>query len=186
MSLLCSLGLHKWNACKCRTCDAYRDQQHRYKGCVCEVCGKQNHRWDGCICSACKKQRNSGHRWIGDRCALCGRSRSELERQFDEAVANLHNRDRKVFLAAVEALGRLGDERAVAPLKKALFELDIALRSETERMDVIRAIIRALECLGAVGPEIGLNIEGVRFEGAIALQIAAVKSAQMKHGRLPF
>jgi len=38
--LLCFVGWHKWNGCRCLTCGKARDQDHTWCGYVCSKCGK--------------------------------------------------------------------------------------------------------------------------------------------------
>lgn len=77
MSLLCNLGLHSWEGCKCIKCGKVRDEQHSWKkdDCsICEKCGKDipgNHSWDGCKCKNCGKILNENHTWKKDDCNVC-------------------------------------------------------------------------------------------------------------------
>ena len=57
MGLMCLLGLHKWNGCKCTACQKTRDEGHD---------------WNGCKCTTCQKTRHKGHDWNGCKCTKCG------------------------------------------------------------------------------------------------------------------
>ncbi len=56
--LLCTLGLHTWDHCRCARCGAFRDERHE---------------WDGlCTCAVCGKTRNAFHQRAACRCRVCG------------------------------------------------------------------------------------------------------------------
>jgi hypothetical protein len=109
MNLLCSIGLHKWNAKDCRcargcgaqnplndvhdwsancelcgVCDKTRINAHEWNhGCRCELCGEvrdEMHRWDGCKCTVCSKTRDWGHKWNGCTCSACSETRDQAHR----------------------------------------------------------------------------------------------------------
>ena len=80
MNLLCKLGMHDWNHCRCRRCGLRRDTDHLWNGCQCKVCRKvrdEGHQWKGCKCGICGQSRDEGHRWNGCRCSVCGHTRDE-------------------------------------------------------------------------------------------------------------
>jgi hypothetical protein len=83
MSILCYIGIHSWDGCKCKNCGKTRDENHSWKkdNCsICEKCGKvyeENHLWDGCKCSQCRKTRDEQHSWDGCKCLKCGKTRNE-------------------------------------------------------------------------------------------------------------
>lgn len=86
-SLLCVLGFHRWDRCKCKRplvgcsfmyCGVVRDDAHTWQGCKCTVCGKvrdQDHDWHGCECEICSKKKE--HDWEGCTCRRCGLVRNE-------------------------------------------------------------------------------------------------------------
>jgi len=71
--LLCALGIHSWDGCKCILCARTRKSlQHNWDGCKCTGCGQTRdtgHRLVGCKCTRCGKVQ---HDWDGRRCTLCG------------------------------------------------------------------------------------------------------------------
>ena len=77
MGIMCLLGLHRWQGCKCSACGKTRDKGHDWtRDCErCEACGTtraEAHVWNGCRCSACGMGRDEGHQWIRDRkCPGC-------------------------------------------------------------------------------------------------------------------
>ena len=85
MALLCALGLHSWESCKCTGCGKTRDEGHDWsKDCdKCSRCGNTRltrHDWskDCDKCSRCGNTRPSSHDWSDncDKCSRCGRARS--------------------------------------------------------------------------------------------------------------
>ena len=76
MNIICKLGFHSWNGCKCRKCSITRDEQHNWKkncekcsicnksrenvhqrkGCSCINCHTTFHTVKDCICSKCLKE----------------------------------------------------------------------------------------------------------------------------------
>ena len=83
MSLLCKLGLHKWEGCKCSLCGKSRDERHDWaKNCEkcskCEKARTNQHVWEGCKCSLCGKSRDEGHDWAKncEKCAKCEKART--------------------------------------------------------------------------------------------------------------
>ncbi|NCA83170.1 MAG: leucine-rich repeat domain-containing protein [Opitutae bacterium] len=80
MNVLCVVGLHAWNNCKCKRCRKERDREHNWIGCKCGTCGKvrdEQHAWQGCVCASCDKQRDQDHSWVGCKCGTCGKVRDE-------------------------------------------------------------------------------------------------------------
>ena len=100
MSLMCLIGMHKWDACKCSNCGKTHDESHAWAGCKCSKCGKTRdeghdwtadcekcatcgktvagaHEWSGCKCSKCGKTRDEDHAWSGCKCVKCGQTRDE-------------------------------------------------------------------------------------------------------------
>lgn len=45
--LLCAVGLHHWQGCRCARCSARRDKLHEWNACECIRCGKikSAHNW---------------------------------------------------------------------------------------------------------------------------------------------
>ena len=82
--LLCSAGVHSWDACRCRRCGRYRKTGHIWEHCQCRKCHASrdtDHLWEGCRCRVCRKTRDEGHVWLqfrcGARCSTCGSRRGE-------------------------------------------------------------------------------------------------------------
>lgn len=76
MNILCTLGSHKWKACKCLNCGKTRNEQHDWsKDCEkCADCGavrESSHQWTGCKCSNCSRVRDESHDWKNGRCTRC-------------------------------------------------------------------------------------------------------------------
>lgn len=96
MGLMCTLGMHKWDGCKCSVCSRTRDAITPMHDCApywdgdkCAICGKprsQEHNcasdWDGCRCSKCGKTRDAEHTWDGCKCTRCGKTR-DAEHSWD-------------------------------------------------------------------------------------------------------
>jgi hypothetical protein len=102
MGLLCLVGKHHWQGCKCVACGAARDEQHDWSR-NCERCARcdatrvDSHAWQGCKCEACGATRDEQHDWSKDcekccrcdatqqgthewqgcKCAACGAARDE-------------------------------------------------------------------------------------------------------------
>ncbi len=79
-SILCLMGLHRYDHCLCTRCWIKRDKDHLWEGCKCRYCGKtrdEGHQWDGCKCTVCGRTRNEGHQWNGCKCTVCGKTRDE-------------------------------------------------------------------------------------------------------------
>ena len=84
MSLVCKLGVHQWEWCRCSRCGLERARNHRWEGCRCGICGatrNQDHRYvdagDDCRCTACGHI--TSHVWrpasrgpYGCGCFFCG------------------------------------------------------------------------------------------------------------------
>lgn len=77
MKLLCTIGLHKWEECRCSRCGAQRDTEHSWNGCQCSVCKKvrnEGHEWELCYCKICDLE---NHKWEHCRCRECGKDRDK-------------------------------------------------------------------------------------------------------------
>lgn len=77
-SILCKIGVHSWQGCRCKVCEKTRDQNHSWTGCRCQSCSARRdleHDWDGCKCSRCFAKREQEHRWKEFICARCRRFR---------------------------------------------------------------------------------------------------------------
>ena len=67
MNLLCAMGFHSWNGCRCRreNCLRVRDQDHDWSiPCRCSLCFEvrpTNHVVKNCVCTGC---RHEVHRWL--------------------------------------------------------------------------------------------------------------------------
>jgi len=77
MNLMCVIGKHKWDACKCSVCGKAQDHDWNKDCNKCTRCGverKDSHRWEGCKCPLCGEFRNEGHDWSNDYepCSRCG------------------------------------------------------------------------------------------------------------------
>ena len=60
-TLLCKIGLHDWNHCKCNRCGVKRGFDHQWLGCKCGTCGNKrdvDHNWSECRCRICGKTRH--------------------------------------------------------------------------------------------------------------------------------
>lgn len=84
MNLMCALGLHNWNGCKCTSCLKVRDAEHDWtKDCErCSTCGARRqgaHDWskDCECCATCGITRPDSHSWKGCKCTQCGKIRDE-------------------------------------------------------------------------------------------------------------
>jgi hypothetical protein len=80
MGMLCAIGWHSWNFCKCRWCGLKKDVSHNWQGCKCASCGKERdeeHDWQGCKCGICGRQRDEDHDWDGCKCKSCGKVRNQ-------------------------------------------------------------------------------------------------------------
>lgn len=93
MTLLCSVGFHSWDGCRCGRCGKTRDAEHAWSGCNCTRCGATRdaeHHWDGCTCAVCGKERN--HDFSPILCSSCGKRRNvddlgtEFGRMFFDTV----------------------------------------------------------------------------------------------------
>lgn len=74
MSILCSIGMHKWIGCKCSICDKKRNQDHDWsedceKCSRCEAARQNAHKWQGCKCMKCSQEK---HQWQFGKCIVCG------------------------------------------------------------------------------------------------------------------
>jgi hypothetical protein len=65
MTMLCIVGFHKWDGCKCLKCEKTRGVAHDWSK-DCEECAK------------CAATRPSAHTWNGGTCRACGRTRDEF------------------------------------------------------------------------------------------------------------
>jgi hypothetical protein len=113
MNLLCLVGLHTSQGCKCARCGKTRDEGHNWSGCRCLVCGKardEGHNWSGCKCLNCGKTRDEGHSWSGYRCSNCGeiRNRAEIDSLIERLNAAYKCGDLQSFNEASAALHALG------------------------------------------------------------------------------
>jgi len=75
MSILCKVGLHKWNGCECVRCFAKRDQQHDWNGCTCRRCNTRRDSGHNIVeykCTICGHVEPHPHRWCDCRCSICG------------------------------------------------------------------------------------------------------------------
>lgn len=86
MSLLCTLGGHRWNGCKCENCFKKRDERHHWNGCRCTVCGEKrdvDHHWKGVIVHAVERQEMRRNRTTTGpttaRCAVTAKKSREVE-----------------------------------------------------------------------------------------------------------
>ena len=77
MNLICFLGIHKWNKCKCTKCNKVRDMLPTWefnceKCSVCESERENAHDWSiNCEkCSVCESERENAHDW-SDNCEKC-------------------------------------------------------------------------------------------------------------------
>ena len=79
MNLLCPVGLHKWQGCKCARCGKTRDEGHN---------------WRGCKRSNCGKTRDEGHEWSKDceKCARCGSCKHEWHPNWNVATVSYSGR----------------------------------------------------------------------------------------------
>jgi len=84
LNILCLIGLHKWQGCKCTACGKTRDQEHDWgKNCEkcsrCDVTRTDTHKWAGCKCTTCGKTRDQEHDWSEDceKCSRCGAARQD-------------------------------------------------------------------------------------------------------------
>lgn len=78
MKIICKLGIHRWDGCKCTLCSETRDMGHLWNGCKCTRCGTtrdEGHSWNGCKCRICRAVRDEQHDWDGCKCRICGRIR---------------------------------------------------------------------------------------------------------------
>lgn len=85
MNLLCMLGKHDWQGCKCEKCGTVRDSDHEFYedrsygrccSCTCRICGKKidkDHYWIGCKCNDCGKTRDEEHTFENGICSVCGK-----------------------------------------------------------------------------------------------------------------
>ena len=76
MQLLCNIGIHSWDFCKCRRCGKKKDEAHNWQGCKCASCGKtrdEGHNWQGCKCKVCGRTRDEEHAWQDCKCSICGK-----------------------------------------------------------------------------------------------------------------
>jgi len=91
MALLCSIGFHSWDGCKCSTCGKTRDEGHDLSE-DCETCAK------------CGKNSGGKHDWgPGDKCARCGKPQIVIvwQEYIDRAGKCIEN---KMFQKAIEQL----------------------------------------------------------------------------------
>ena len=105
MSLMCGLGFHSWELCKCKRCGKTKNEDHDWAGCKCKRCGKtrdEGHSWqrcecvvcgaarhegNGCKCSVCGKVKSDDHNWNGCKCRICGATRDEDHAWVDETCS---------------------------------------------------------------------------------------------------
>lgn len=79
--LLCLLGRHKWDGCRCARsgCLERRDSGHKWNGCECEVCKAVrdlHHSYNACgICERCGNAENASHNWQRLSCERCNKFR---------------------------------------------------------------------------------------------------------------
>jgi hypothetical protein len=75
MNIICKLGFHSWDKCKCRKCGITRDTQHVWLGCKCLHCDKirDKHDWKyNCEeCITCHITRTNVHQRNGCKCIKC-------------------------------------------------------------------------------------------------------------------
>lgn len=105
MSILCKIGKHKWQGCKCEKCGAVRDSNHEFwnnsanswggrRSCTCRICGKvkdADHYWIGCTCRDCGKIRDEQHDYKNGICTLCGK-------KICVDLANMSEKDRALLI----------------------------------------------------------------------------------------
>ncbi len=88
--ILCKIGIHKWNVCKCSICLKVRPHQyHDWEGCRCRQCGftrNEGHEWKLCECIRCGYRRE--HVWKNDHCELCGSIRRVCQTCLDEPIVD--------------------------------------------------------------------------------------------------
>lgn len=79
MSIMCHIGKHTWNGCKCAVCNKTRDEKHDWKSnceecSICRAARQGAHRWSGCKCAVCGKTRDEKHDWARncEGCSICG------------------------------------------------------------------------------------------------------------------
>ena len=93
MSILCKIGIHKWDGCRCIYCGIIRDEYHDWSiDCEkCVRCGKTRynaHDWsrDCEKCLKCGLTRQHSHSWVGNKCSQCGSKRGDeyfIDEQFE-------------------------------------------------------------------------------------------------------
>ncbi len=121
MNILCKMGMHKWQNCKCGRCGTVRDENHDFVHCKCSVCGKvrnQGHRYIGCRCTVCGKVRDEGHWYREGICAACGKAIPIDPTALSEGDRAIAVFDQKFSRAArMEALDSVPVQAAVSVLQ---------------------------------------------------------------------
>jgi hypothetical protein len=137
MGLMCLIGKHKWDGCKCLVCGKTRNEGHDWKkDCQkCSRCGMERrdaHKWNGCKCSVCGKTRDEGHDWEGCKCRKCAKV---IDLQ-DELWDALEKRD---SVRAIQFLSLGANPNATLPTGESVFRIACV----TDQYDIAEVIVKA-------------------------------------------
>ena len=120
MAILCHLGLHKWDGCKCSKCRECRDAEHKWNkdGCLCLKCSKEKHEFNpgNCKCPKCGLVKHDFHQLNNYQCRRCGKIRDGVSIESLLALMDDHSDPgdkrniviKKTALAAAKAILSIG------------------------------------------------------------------------------
>lgn len=142
MPLMCLIGRHKWNGCKCLACGKVRKAHDWTKDCgVCITCGERRHDahdWSGCKCRTCGTVRQralseNDHQWNDAlTCTRCGARKQDI---FLNELRGAHKTMLSYYVrgSTVEELQRnlLGDTALLLEMSGLAKISDASLRQPT-------------------------------------------------------